>query len=424
MNKVTMLAPGVRLNIIPSEKFKTVLMGVYIGRPLTEDEASLNALLSRVLDKATHKLKSPRELNQLLDDLYGSVLVSDVHKYGERQMTQVKLQMPGEDFVHAQGLLKEAVSLLNDVINHPRVIEDGFDPSIVEQEKRGLMAEIRMRIDDKASWAMGRCIETMCADEPYHIHELGTLEGLEAIDAKQLYAHYLEWITTSPIDVMVIGNFDADAMTDLFKDMFEIQSGDRLTIAREEVISHPSEVTRYSESHDMKQGRLALGYRMNVPYESPQYPAALLATVVLGYGGSSRLFKVVREREGLSYSVYARAEKFKSVMLVYAGVDFEKMDQAEALIIQEIESMKQGNITADELDIAKRTYISNLDSISDYPNSYINYLYSQFLTQGALDQAAYRKEIESLDLDAVVAAMQHFELDTIVQLVKEETHAI
>jgi predicted Zn-dependent peptidase len=424
MNKVTMLAPGVRLNIIPSEKFKTVLMGVYIGRPLTEDEASLNALLSRVLDKATHKLKSPRELNQLLDDLYGSVLVSDVHKYGERQMTQVKLQIPGEDFVHAQGLLKEAVSLLNDVINHPRVIEDGFDPSIVEQEKRGLMAEIRMRIDDKASWAMGRCIETMCADEPYHIHELGTLEGLEAIDAKQLYAHYLEWITTSPIDVMVIGNFDADAMTDLFKDMFEIQSGDRLTIAREEVISHPSEVTRYSESHDMKQGRLALGYRMNVPYESPQYPAALLATVVLGYGGSSRLFKVVREREGLSYSVYARAEKFKSVMLVYAGVDFEKMDQAEALIIQEIESMKQGNITADELDIAKRTYISNLDSISDYPNSYINYLYSQFLTQGALDQAAYRKEIESLDLDAVVAAMQHFELDTIVQLVKEETHAI
>jgi predicted Zn-dependent peptidase len=424
MNKVTMLAPGVRLNIIPSEKFKTVLMGVYIGRPLTEDEASLNALLSRVLDKATHKLKSPRELNQLLDDLYGSVLVSDVHKYGERQMTQVKLQIPGEDFVHAQGLLKEAVSLLNDVINHPRVIEDGFDPSIVEQEKRGLMAEIRMRIDDKASWAMGRCIETMCADEPYHIHELGTLEGLEAIDAKQLYAHYLEWITTSPIDVMVIGNFDADAMTDLFKDMFEIQSSDRLTIAREEVISHPSEVTRYSESHDMKQGRLALGYRMNVPYESPQYPAALLATVVLGYGGSSRLFKVVREREGLSYSVYARAEKFKSVMLVYAGVDFEKMDQAEALIIQEIESMKQGNITADELDIAKRTYISNLDSISDYPNSYINYLYSQFLTQGALDQAAYRKEIESLDLDAVVAAMQHFELDTIVQLVKEETHAI
>jgi predicted Zn-dependent peptidase len=174
------------------------------------------------------------------------------------------------------------------------------------------------------------------------------------------------------------------------------------------------------EVHDIAQGKLAMGYRINIPYESDEYLPAFMATIVLGYGGSSKLFKVVREREGLCYTVFARADKFKSVLLIYAGVDFDKFDKAENLIIEQVEALKSGDISDDELAIAKKTLISNLQSLSDYQNSYINYYYNQYLTKGTLDLEEYIDRINRLEKNDLIMAAKHFELDTIVRLKGEE----
>ena len=47
------LYPGVELHLVKSNKFKTVLFGIYMKRPLVREEVSLNAMLSRVIDQAT-----------------------------------------------------------------------------------------------------------------------------------------------------------------------------------------------------------------------------------------------------------------------------------------------------------------------------------------------------------------------------------
>jgi len=47
------ISKNVNLHMMKSKKFKTDLIGVYIKRPLREEEATKNALLSRLLDRAT-----------------------------------------------------------------------------------------------------------------------------------------------------------------------------------------------------------------------------------------------------------------------------------------------------------------------------------------------------------------------------------
>lgn len=324
------IIPGVNLHMVQSDKFKTVLFGIYIKRPLVESEVALNALLSRVIDKATANLHSSREMSQALEMLYGTLIVSDVHKYGEKQMIQIKIQVPGEQHVGETGLYRGVLAIINDMINHPKVEGDGFDPEMVEREKEGLISEINLRKDHKDSWVMSCCIENMCKNEHYHIHEFGTVERVKAITPEGLLKHLRKIWNESEIDICVIGDYDAELMESAIIDSLTFSSGDRTLLEREQVVFFPKTVNYYEEAHDLTQGKLCMGYRINVPYESPLYAAALVASVILGGGGSSKFFKVIREREGLCYSIYSRMEKYKSIMLVYAGVDFDKFSKQKA----------------------------------------------------------------------------------------------
>lgn len=416
------LYEGVNLHLVQSDKFKTVLFGIYIKRPLRESEVALNALLSRVLDKATDKYKTQRHMNQALDLLYGALIVSDVHKYGEKQMIQIKIQVPVEAFVEDDSVYAQVLSLFNDMIHAPLKEGHGFEAELVSHEKEALIDEIKSRRDQKDTWAVSRCIEVMCAEESYSIHELGRVEQVEAITPEGLMAHLNDIWASSEIDICVIGDYDPLKMVDLIKNEITFKRSELVKTQRERVIYDERETIRYTEAHDITQGKLCLGYRMNIPYESKLYQSALLATVILGGGGSSKLFKNIREKEALCYSIYSRTEKYKSIMLVYAGVDFDKFDRAEQLIIEEVEKMQAGQITDEELEIAKKTIVSNLRAISDYSNSYINFYYNFMLTEKNDDFESYIERIMRIEKSDVIHAIGQFKLDTIVRLTEEARH--
>ncbi len=419
LKKLT-LQNGVQLHLLKSEKFKTVLFGVYLQRPLKADEAAKNAVIARVIEKCNAQYPTLKQMNHKLESLYGSLLVSDVHKYGEKQMIQVKMQMPSDVFIEDETLMDEGVRFLSAAINDPLVEDGGLSPHYVDAEKKGLINEYKTRIEDKQTWALGRCIETMCADEPYAIHEIGSEESLEAVEPKSLLEHYKKLLEEAPMDIIVIGNYDIDAMAERFKTHFKVAGTDRTYPPREQVVFPKKPVAFYEEKHPLKQGRLVMGYRMNIPYEDALYVPALVANIVLGSGGSSKLFRDVREKEGLCYSVFARPDKFKSIMLIYAGVDVSQFDKAQAMIEAKVEELKNGDVTEAELAIAKQSLFSSLQSMSDFPNSYINFYYGQYLTGGTVDLDAYGARLERITVADITEAAKHFNLEQVVRLNKTE----
>ncbi|OJV64781.1 MAG: hypothetical protein BGO41_14400 [Clostridiales bacterium 38-18] len=413
------LYPGVELHLVKSNKFKTVLFGIYMKRPLTRDEVSLNALLSRVIDQATYKFNDTQEISKELDMMYGSVIVTDVHKYGERQMLQLKMQTPSEKYVDSKNLYESAIQLISDFLTRPKLINGAFDEEIISLEKEALIAEIQARRDHKDEWVITTCVESMCSEEPFMIHEFGYVEDVKKITAVDLAMQLERVVSTSEIDICVIGDFEIEPMAKLIKENMILNRKEVTVVPRERIYFRPESVKTVIEKHNITQGKLCLGLRTNMSFDAPNYQSLMIGNIMLGGGGSSKLFRNVREKAGMCYSIYSRIEKFKSLLMIYAGIDMNRFDEAEALIMKEVNDIKNGNFSDVEFETAKTSLISNLRSISDYPNSFINYYYGILQTTGDFDIEKRIEEAKQISRESVIEAFQGIQLDTIARLVGE-----
>jgi len=97
-----------------------------------------------------------------------------------------------------------------------------------------------------------------------------------------------------------------------------------------------------------------------------------LYTSILGSGGNSRLFQNVREKHSLAYTIAALSKIANSLVMIYGGLDEDKFDEALKLIKNEI---KLKNVTEEELENAKKEFMSSLDILFDSQSSIINYYF-------------------------------------------------
>jgi predicted Zn-dependent peptidase len=416
----TELSKSVRLHVIKSNKFKTNLIGVYIRRPLKKEEATKNALLSMLLTKGIKEYPSFLELNRKLEDLYGGILISDVAKKGEKHILKIKMQLPNSKYINNKDILKEGLQIINGVLNKQVIHDGGFKKESFLQEKANLREKIEGRINDKMRFAVDRCVEVMCEDENYSIYEYGSVEDLDKIDEKGLYEYYQNVLCTSPMDIFIVGDVEEDKVKELFKETLQFKRDDIITMPREEISKKITDIKEAEDRFNINQGKLTLGYRTNIPYDSELYESSIIFSNILGGGPNSKLFKNVREKESLCYYIFSRIDKFKSIMLVGSGVEFENFEKTKKLVIEEVDSLKDGNFTEEDIDIAKKSIITSIESLTDTPNVLMDFLYSQILSDSLDNIENIIEKIKSADKESILAAGKKFELDTIYFLSKEE----
>ncbi len=411
------LKEHLNLYMVNSRKFKTDLLGVFIKRPLNKNEAAKNALLTRVLLRSTNKHRTSQELSIVLEDAYGMILVSDVVKYGETHVLQFKLQFPNEKHINEKNLFENALNLLKEVIFEPHIQKGKFNEEYFLQEQSNLVDEIHSRVNDKMSWSLERCLETMYEGDPYSIYQYGEVEDVLDISNEDLFEHYKNIIDTSMFDVCVSGNVDFDKTQDLIEKSFDIS--DTPLTHYPEIVNNKGkkEVKEIKEKFQIEQGKLVLGYRTNIDYRDKLYEASVLANYILGGGANSKLFMNIREKESLCYYIFAKADKFKGCMLIGAGIEFDKYDKVVELVNKEIEKVKSGDFTDEDLDIAKQAMVSSIKSLSDFPNSFINFYYTEVLGRSeSLEQVSLKNKIEkysNVTREEVIKTIKLLELDTI-----------
>lgn len=414
------LSDHVNLHLVKSDKFKTDLVGVYIKRPLCQEEAALNALLTRVIERATENYPTSKELAIKLEELYGAVIAADVVKYGEKQVLQFKVQLPNEKLLQEEGIFQQALKILKDILFNPFIENQGFNKEYFENEVNNLKDEIQGRINDKMTYAMERCIEEMCKDEPYRIYQYGAVEDLENVTPQSLYEHYKKVMSTSEVEICVSGDIDFDAVEEEVKSTLPFKVTECVAYIGEDNGHVVDEIREIEEKFNINQGKLSIGYRTHTPMTDPLYEASIVFSYILGGGANSKLFKNVREKESLCYYIFARNEKYKSVMLIGSGIEFENKDKTLALIDHEFNEMLEGNFSDEDLRIAKDNLKSSLNSISDFQNSFINYFYSTILSGRTFDIEGRKSAIENVTREDVIKAGKRIEKDTVHFLNKEE----
>ena len=416
--KTLEIGKNVKLTLIPESKFKTNLISVYIQRKLDRNEVTKNALLPGILKSGCNKYKTLGQLTDREEELYGSYLHAGASKRGESQVLGFSILSVNEKYLD-EKILGQCIEFLNEIINNPLVIDGGFNEEYLNIEKEILKDSIMSIINDKGNYAMKRTNEIMFEGEPYSINGKGYIEDLDTIDRVSLYEHYKEVLKTSPIEIMIEGEFEESEVVELIKEKFQFDRGNIIDIPKEEYYKEVDEVKEVKETMDIAQGKLVMGYRCNVDYlDEEKYYSLLLGSRILGGGADSKLFINVREKESLCYTIYSTIQKSKSTMMVCSGIEAQNYEKTVNLVKEQVQKLKDGDITESEISNAKIAFINSLNSLNDEIGRISDFYFSQSISKNKSDLDQIKNMINKSTKEDIVEAVKNIELDTIYFLSK------
>lgn len=413
---------AVNVNIINSQKFKSQLISIHIARPLSKKEVTLNALIPYVLKRGTKNFNRAIDIERKLEELYGSQMISTIDKKGEKQILTFAIEGPLDQFVKAEGMLLESIKLINDIVNNPYILSNEFKDTYVEQEKKNLMNRIQGRINNKKRYAVDRCIEEMCKNESYSLYKYGYVQDLKDINGKKLYEHYKEIMATSPIEISVVGNVDVDYTIKLLKENLKFDRENIIEIPKEVIKKEVKTKNMVTEEMDINQGKITMGFRTNIDYKDELYEPFLIANNILGGGPNSKLFLNVREKESLAYYINSRTYKYKGIMLISGGIDFDKFDKSIDIIKEQVEALKKGNFSDDDIDQAKKALITSIQSMTDSNYSISDFYVSRSLSKDKKDISEIINNIKNTNRGKIIEAVSKLSLDTIYFLKNKEAN--
>ncbi|MED0871664.1 EF-P 5-aminopentanol modification-associated protein YfmF [Bacillus mobilis] len=403
---------GLRVHIIPTDKYKTNTFVFRLKAPLNEETVTERALLPYVLQSATEKLPSVIRLRQYLEELYGSSLAVDVSKKGEDHIISIYVDIANEVYLHdAPPLFEKALSMLSDIVLHPATEGNGFLPSIVESEKRALLQRIEATYDDKMRYANERLIEEMCKVEPYRLSANGKKESVSSITNESLYQYYQKVLAEDEMDLYIIGDISENAV-DLVSKYFSISARP----ARERnVLLHKrnNEEKEVVEKQELKQSKLHIGYRTFITYKDEDYFALQLFNGLFGGFSHSKLFVNVREKNSLAYYAASRFESHKGLLFVMSGIEAKNYEKAVEIIKEQMLAMQNGDFSEEEMHQTKSVIQNQILEAIDTPRGFVEMLYHGIISERTRPVEEWLTGIESVTKEEIVKVAKNIELDTI-----------
>ncbi|ULT58614.1 insulinase family protein [Neobacillus drentensis] len=417
--KITELQ-GYKLHVIATEKYKTNTFVWRMKAPLTKEDVTKRALLPHVLQSSSAKHTSTTALRSYLDELYGATLYVDLAKKGEYHVMSVSLEIANEKFLSdPEPLLKKGFELLSEILTNPNASGNAFDQDTVEKEKRVLKSRIQSVFDDKMRYSSVRLLEEMCKDEPYALQVNGEASDVDAITPENLYEYYQKAFSEDEMDLYVIGDVKEEEVKQLAGQLLQFENRTPKKVQTEKSASR-SNVNEVKEVQDVKQGKLNIGYRTNIVYGDPDYFALQVFNGVFGGFSHSKLFINVREKASLAYYAASRLESHKGLMLVMSGIDLKNYDQAVGIIHEQMDAMKKGDFTDQELEQTKAVIQNQIMETVDTARGLTEILYHNVVAGTTIALDTWMNEMNKVTKEEITAVAEKIQLDTIYFLTGTE----
>ena len=407
------IMPGVWLTAIQSRKFKSSYWSLRLLTPLTQETAAMNAVLPRVLRRGTASCPDQEQLAAALDEMYGGAIEPLVSRRGECHVFGFVASFLDDGLVPDETpLLEQAAQLLGELLLQPATRNGHLKSEYVDGERENLVAEIKSLLNDKRSYANNRLIEEMCADEPFHINRLGSLEQAEKLNVTKLNRYYREVLAAARMEVYYCGSAAPQQVQLAWREALMALPRHELLDLPETIIRMPKGEKQVTDHLDVTQGKLVMGFRTGITVTSVDYPALMVANAIFGGTATSKLFLHVREELSLCYYVNSSLDKWKGLMIVQAGAEFDQLERVKTEVLHQLELVQAGAFTQEELEAAKRSLIATYCSILDVPNQLEDFQFGQNLAGLTFGPDELAEIIRVIDAQQVVEAAQRIQLDT------------
>ena len=408
--------PGFRVCSYHTDRFKTGILSVNLVVPLAGNVAE-KSLLPSLLCASCAEYPDLLSLNRKLAELYGAELTPSASKHGENLVLRITMTMIGDRFaLDGESISVECARLLCKALFEPNVENGAFRPDEVAREKRIRLDRIEALKSSKRAWAQKQMLELMCADEAYSLSVLGEEEDISALTPEQLYASWQDLLKTAFVQLQVVGDLEVEPITALFREYFDRVEDRHVVRGETVVIPFAESVKRGEEEQDIAQSKLVMGFRcgMHEPFEN--YAAMRTFTDLFGGGTYSRLFMNVREKQSLCYYCAARLTAAKGILTVQSGVETENAERAEKEIRKQLDEMKAGGVTAEDLEKSKRSMEDFFLSVFDTPEELDGWLFSQVTDDEFQTPEDLVADMKEVTVEQVIEMANNISLDTVFLL--------
>jgi zinc protease len=323
----------------------------------------------------------------LLDEGSGDLDSKTFHERLDRRAIELSFQIARDQFRGSLRMLRdnkdEAFDLLHMALTSPH-----FDSVDVERIRSQVISGLHRDTTNPNALAGRKFLELAYGDHPYGRPSNGTLESVPTITVDDLKDYVHRVLAKDTLKVAVVGDVDPATLGKLLDKTFgDLPAKASLTPVPDVVAAKPPQ--QVLVNLDVPQTVITFG-GPGIMRHDPNFMPAYVVNHVLGGGGlSSRLYREVREKRGLAYSVYDALlwMDHSALFIGNTGTRADRAGETIAAVEKEIKRMAEDGPTQQELDEAK---------------SYING--SQMLaldTSSKLAQALLQYQLDKMPIDYI-----------------------
>ncbi len=315
------------------------------GGQLLENKAGVALVTGNSLIKGT-KTYSPVELSLILED------------NGIKIVPSVSADAFSISVLTTKDEYEKTIEMLNEIINNP-----AFDEVEIGKIKSDNLNQIKANKDIPLKVVLEKYRELIFQNSPYTISSNVLEKNLPDISRDDVISYYNKIFEPQNIIISVNGNVDKDRIVNDFGKIFDKpNTGKKFEYKGfDKLISKPTAPRIATQHADTETAWIMLGWQTDGIDNPKDYAVLQIMDSILGGGMSSRLFKDLREKEGLAYQLGSGLSQhvLRGSFVLYIGTNPATLEKAKKGLFEEINRLKTEYVGDKELRDAKEKLIGN-----------------------------------------------------------------
>lgn len=334
-SQMTTLKNGLRIITSSRPQTETVSLGIWVKTGSAFETDEMNGI-SHFLEHMVFKGTKNRDTFQISEEFEN--VGGQSNAYTAREFTAFYAKMLKDD-------AELAIDVLADLIVNPTFPEDELS-----KEREVVVQEIKQTLDAPDDVIFDLLQDQAFPEQPLGRTILGPVEYVRSFDKTKLQSYLKTNYAGENMVVCAVGNINHDDFVKMVeKRMSRIG-------AKSNFIIQPQKYKGgfCAEKRDIKQTHMVIGFE-GIKYECETYYPCMVFSTIFGGGMSSRLFREIREKRGMAYTVYSFANTHTGTGLfgIYAGTTPAEMNELTTVIGEEIRKVRLDKVSEEELKRAK-----------------------------------------------------------------------
>ena len=254
------------------------------------------------------------------------------------------------DVLTTKNQVETALDLLSDMLNN-----SSFDDIDIEKDRTVLMNKIKQNRDNPLNLAVDGYKSHIYKDSVYSTSYTLLEKSLPYVTRDDIKSYQAKILNPDNIVISVNGNVDKDMLINKFGNMFSSKPQGKFDYSKYSIPKLTSQTQVIKKADNQQTAWVILGWQVNGVNNIKDYATLEVINTILGSGMSSRLFKSIREQEGLAYQVGSSYSPnvLAGSFNVYVGTNPKTAARAKQKMLNEMEKFKTQFVSGKELREAK-----------------------------------------------------------------------